>query len=285
MTASPPTERVVAVVELLAATRARLTAAAVADELGLSRSTVAAVLATLEARNWVLRGADLTYRLGPGLPGPAAGPAGALPPGIQDELRDLARRVGCGVALSVVTETTLTFVAVAGQHGRVPAGVEVGTRLPLRAPAAASVVAFAAPPRRRTWLDTADPTQRRELDTALTEIRATGVAVWGIDPDDLGTLDVLTEVAGHLPHSPATGPLRRRVLGLLADLSGYPHTTAELDTDAELPIAYLSAPVFDHDRVPRWELQIGPLRPAVSRPEREHYRREIRTSAHRLSAR
>ncbi|MFD3595701.1 helix-turn-helix domain-containing protein [Nocardia sp. NPDC058640] len=330
MTTSPPTDRVVSIVELLA-TKAPMNAAAIADALDLSRSTVGAILTTLQSHNWVQRSHDLTYRLGPAFPhhnARSTNPA-ALPSGAQDELRALAQRVGCGAALAAVTPTAMTFVAIAtpdrpsstthdasssaghgraipggissamndgrasaldrastgvgAGHGRIPTGIEVGTRLPLRAPAAAAVVAFSPPDQQRAWLDTADPTQRRELATALTEIQSTGAAVWGIDPTDLGTLDILAEVAGHLAHSPATGPLRRRVLGLLAGLSGYPHTTADLAEDQPLPIAYLAAPVFDADRIPRWELQIGPLHPAVSLSGRDHYRTELLAAATRLS--
>ncbi|MEU4595544.1 helix-turn-helix domain-containing protein [Nocardia sp. NPDC023988] len=280
MTASPPTDRVVSVVELLAA-EAPLTAASVADRLALSRSTVAAVLTTLESRGWALRSRDLTYRLGPAFPTAhrAAAPAGA-----DAALRELARRVGCGAALAVVSSTSMTFVGLAAHHGRVPAGIEVGARVPLRAPAGASVIAFCAPERQRAWLATADPGRRDELTTALAEIRSAGLAVWGIDPADLATLDVLAEVAGHLAHSPASGPLRRRVLGLLGDLSGYPHTAPDLAAAAPLPIAYLAAPVFDRDEVPRWELQIGPLHPAVSRGDRELYRTELLACAQKLGA-
>ncbi|MFD3702358.1 helix-turn-helix domain-containing protein [Nocardia sp. NPDC058658] len=288
MTASPPTDRVVSIVELLA-TEAPMNAAAIADGLALSRSTVGAILATLQSRNWVQRSHDLTYRLGPAFPHHQARSAqpDALPPGAQDELRSLAQRVGCGAAMAAVTATSMTFVAIEANHrtgGGLPTGVQVGTRLPLRAPAAAAVIAFSPPDRQHAWLATADPTQRRELTAALTEIQTTGLAVWGIDPDDLGTLDVLAEVAGHLAHSPTTGPLRRRVLGLLAALSGYPHTTADLAEDRPLPIAYLAAPIFDADHTPRWELQIGPLHPAVSRTDRDRYRTELLTSASRLSA-
>ncbi|MFE1591688.1 helix-turn-helix domain-containing protein [Nocardia sp. NPDC058705] len=290
MTASPPTDRVVSIVELLA-TEAPMNAAAIADTLTLSRSTVGAILAALQSRNWVQRSHDLTYRLGPAFPHhrTLSAQPDALPPGAEDELRSLAHRVGCGAALAAVTATSMTFVAIEANHrtptgSGIPTGVQVGTRLPLRAPAAAAVIAFSPPDQQRAWLDTADPTQRRELATALTEIQATGLAVWGIDPDDLGTLDVLAEVAGHLAHSPTTGPLRRRVLGLLAGLSGYPHTSADLAEDRPLPIAYLAAPVFDADHTPRWEIQIGPLHPAVSLTNRYRYRTELLTSASRLSA-
>ncbi|MEV0433420.1 helix-turn-helix domain-containing protein [Nocardia sp. NPDC050413] len=278
MSASPPTDRVVSVVELLAA-EAPLTAASVADRLALSRSTVAAILTTLESRGWAQRSRDLTYRLGPTFPTAhrAAAPAGA-----DAALRELARRVGCGAALSVVSSTSMTFVGLAAHHGRVPAGIEVGARVPLRAPAGASVIAFCPPERQHAWLATADPGRRHELTTALTEIRTAGLVVWGIDPADLATLDVLAEVAGHLAHSPASGPLRRRVLGLLGDLSGYPHTAADLAAAAPLPIAYLAAPVFDRDEVPRWELQIGPLHPAVSPGDRELYRTELLACAQKL---
>jgi hypothetical protein len=64
---SPPTDRVVAVLEYLAAHPRGASASEVARTLGLNGSTCAVLLASLERAQWVERARDKTYRLGGGL--------------------------------------------------------------------------------------------------------------------------------------------------------------------------------------------------------------------------
>ncbi|KAA9159319.1 helix-turn-helix domain-containing protein [Amycolatopsis acidicola] len=277
--ASPPTERVIAVVELLAARANGSTAAQIADELGLSRSTALAILTVLTERGWASRAPDLRYRPGPRLPGQQP----VVPGGAERELAELAAAVGCGAALSLVSGTELTFVSVLAGEGRVPAGITPGTVLPLRAPAGAAVVAFRTEQEQQHWLATATPEQHRRLRRTLAVIRSTGVAAWGIGAAEPAALDVLADVVEHLAGNPAPNSLRQRVFGLLGGISGKPYTATDFTADAELPLSYLSAPVFDAAGVARWELQLGPLRAAVGRAEREHFLDHLRQTAKNLS--
>ncbi|MYW03213.1 helix-turn-helix domain-containing protein, partial [Streptomyces sp. SID3343] len=136
MTASPPTDRVVAVVELLAAASGGLSVSEIATRLDLNRSTAGAVLGALAEPGWVQRGRDLLYTLGPGLLAVAGAVQGRvrMPVDAADVLADLAERTGCGAALSLVGGDHVVFVAVEPGPGRVPAGITVGARLPLRPP-------------------------------------------------------------------------------------------------------------------------------------------------------
>lgn len=286
-TGSPPTDRVVAVVELLAGRDEACTIAEVADTLGLSRSTVGAVLGSLDAHGWVRRDADLRYRLGPRLAGvsEAARSAVGVPPGLDAALARLSAQVDCGAALGVVTTTEMTFLAVDAGRGRLPAGITVGTGLPLRAPAGAAVIAFAEPARRRAWLDTLPAVLRADTAEALELIRTTGVGMWGIDAADPGMLDVLAEVVELLGEDPTRNSLRGRVLDLLGNISGKPYSAEDLASDRALPVSYLVAPVFDVDGRAAWELQIGPLRSAVTREERVRYIESLTRTARELDAR
>lgn len=285
--ASPPTDRVVSVIELLAGRERSCSIAEVADTLGLSRSTVAAILTALDGRGWVRREADLTYRLGPGLiaVGEAARGILGVPAGLDDALAGLAAAVDCGVALSAVGASDLTFLSVDAGRGRLPAGITAGTVLPLRAPAGAAVIAFADPARQRAWLDSAPPEQRPALAGVLTCVRSTGVGVWGIGAADPGMLDVLAEVVEHLAEDPTRRTLRARVLDILAGISGSPYGAEDLGREDSLPLSYLVAPVFDADGRAAWELQIGPLKSAVSRADRADYIEHLTRTARELDAR
>jgi DNA-binding IclR family transcriptional regulator len=179
----------------------------------------------------------------------------------------------------------MTFVGVVPGPGRVPAGVGVGVRLPLIAPTGAAVIAHRDPRTQHVWLESSRTVGRSVLDDVLSQARQTGVTVFGVGDSDPEVLDVLAEVAGLLAEHPRRGGLRRRVFELLTGLSGHPYTAGQLGTPGDLSVSYLSAPVFDADGFAVYELQIGPLRAAVSPTERERYIDEITAAAGRLSAR
>ncbi|MGW0659947.1 IclR family transcriptional regulator [Streptodolium elevatio] len=282
---SPPTHRVVAVVELLAADPAPLTVADVTARLDLNRSTTTAVLSALEATGWVRRDpAARTYTLGPGLLGVADAVrtrAGVLD-SLARELDALAELFGCGVALSEIGPAQITFVAVAGGPEALPSGIAVGTRLPLRPPGGAAVMPWRPPADRAAWLARGPEGSREELAELLVLAQATGVALWRPTAEHGQLLAVLRDVVDLLDAHPGRADLRSRVLDQLVVIGGQPYTKADLDDDRPLPLSYLSAPVFDGAGRARHELQIGPLRAAVGKDERAWYIRELQAAAERI---
>ncbi|MBU3063023.1 helix-turn-helix domain-containing protein [Nocardia sp. NEAU-G5] len=281
--ASPPTQRVVSVLELLAAAPRPLTSAHIADSLGLSRSTIGNILSTLQARDWVHRNADLTYDIGPALLRTSDQQRRKLsgPAPLQVALQRLAREVDCGAALVHIDGREIRFTAVVQNRGRIPAGISVGTRLPLIPPAAATIIAHSDARTRQEWLDAA-PADAEQFRTALADIHSLGAAVWGVDAHSVAALDVLADVVEHLTHNPADHALRERVVTLLGGISGAAYRPADLDADIALPISYISAPVLDDSGKPLAELLIGPLRSAVTRDERDHYLSAITHAARQL---
>ncbi|WP_330182387.1 helix-turn-helix domain-containing protein [Nocardia sp. NBC_01503] len=279
---SPPTQRVISIVELLAAQPTPLTSAEIADSLDLNRSTVGSILAALAERAWVRRLPDLTYRLGPALA--ALGVRMADTRGdrawLNEELERLAEHVDCGAALTVIDGEYLEFVAVT--RDRLTVGIKSGVRIPLRAPAGAGIIAHSGPGRQQDWLETRGPERRDEYREVLSTVRATGYCAWRLEPDSLPTARVLSDVADHLAEHPAGKDLRGRVLSQLATIVGSAYDQATLDQDIPLPLSYVSAPVFDSTGHAVMELQIGPLRMDVTRPERRRYLAELAASARRL---
>src|SRR5439155_22771039 len=109
---SPPTDRVVAVLEYLAA-RPRESASAVARTLGLNGSTCAVLLASLERAQWVERARDKTYRLGAGLLSVVDAMRARFPLlGAGDSLlRRLSEALGCPCVLTPIRADHLLVLA------------------------------------------------------------------------------------------------------------------------------------------------------------------------------
>ena len=95
---SPPTDRVVTIVELLAEQSEPSSVASIASRLELNRSTVTSILLALERAGWAARQPDRRYTLGPGLLGVAEAVRESLPLSerFTEALGELAHRAGCG---------------------------------------------------------------------------------------------------------------------------------------------------------------------------------------------
>ncbi|OBI89108.1 hypothetical protein A9X01_14235 [Mycobacterium asiaticum] len=282
---SPPTDRVVAVIELLATQHEPSSVASIASRLELNRSTATSILLALENAGWVTRQADRRYTLGAGLIAVADAVHQAFPVSaeINHELEELARRAGCGATLAWVGSTDMTFLASVPGRRKMPAGVTVGLRLPVGAPACAAVIAHRDLPERREWLATAKPDDRDILEDVLSQIQSTHVAVYGLGESDPKVLDLLGEVADLLAENPQRTSLRRRMFKLFGELAPIPYTAEQLASKQPLSIGYLAAAVFADGKA-SYELQLGPLLPAVGRSERERYISEIRATADKLSS-
>jgi DNA-binding IclR family transcriptional regulator len=281
---SPPTDRVVAVVGLLAAQSQPSSVASIASRLELNRATVTSILLALERAGWAARRDDRKYTLGPGLIGIADTVRRLWPLSTESAhvIEQMAERAGCGAGLALVGAAELSFLTLVRGRGRIPAGVGVGVRLPLIAPVGATVIAHRDAQARQAWLASAHGVGPDVLDDVLAQVRQNGVVVFGLGGPGLEALDVLAEVVDLLAEHPRRVALRQRVFELLTGVNGNPYTAEQLATTQPLSVSYLAAPVFDKGE-PTYELQLGPLRRDVSAAERDHYIREIRSTAQQLS--
>ncbi|WP_171048097.1 helix-turn-helix domain-containing protein [Nocardia cyriacigeorgica] len=280
---SPPTRRVIAVVELLVESERAMNASEIAAALSLARATVTAVLAELADAGWVRRDGDLRYR-----PGPALARLAPVPPGddvgpAQAELAALAAAAGCGATLSRIDSDRLTVVAKQYSGERVVPGLSVGQSLPLAYPAGAAVMPWRAEAERRAWLATVSGPARRAAPALLRFVADNGYAVFRPDADDAGLVDVLADLLGAVGAEVLQPRLRSRVLRQLSRLTARPYTAADIASGEALPVSYLSAPVFDGAAAP-YEVQIGPLLPAVGPQERAGYIAAIQAGAQKISA-
>ncbi|NEW40009.1 helix-turn-helix domain-containing protein [Nocardia cyriacigeorgica] len=273
----------IAIVELLAGRSEPFSIKDIAERLELSRSTTTLIMASLERAGWVIRQSDRRYVLGSGLIGVAEAIHHAYP-ALDDGrvLRQLAERAGCGVALALIGVTEATYVGIARGQQDLPTAVRVGTRLPLRAPLGAAVMAHRPAAQQRSWLNTAPAESRESLETVLVQAREFGVVVYELGRTDPLVLRLIDEMIGLLAEHPQRDSLGKRALDVIGELAGPPYEFSLLDEDESLPISYLSVPVFDRTNRALYELQLGPLRPHVSKPERDRLIKEIKQAAAEL---
>ena len=131
---SPPTGRVMDVLETLSDSPGGRTSAELAKICGISTSTCALVLAELERRTWVTRHDDRRYTLGSGLFGLVHGLRAQFP--LLDRGRDalslLHTTLGAACSMSKIGQTHLTNIDAVG-HGT-DGEHAVGQRFPIGPP-------------------------------------------------------------------------------------------------------------------------------------------------------
>ncbi|MGV9544520.1 helix-turn-helix domain-containing protein [Nocardia beijingensis] len=278
--ASPPTRRVVDIVSLLATSGEPISVAGIAERLGIARATATAILAELDTAGWVVRDPARGYGIGPALVGLHGA---ALPHDVGELLAGLAARTGYGATFSRIEPDRLTVLDVRHGVDRVVPGIPVGHRIPLQFPAGASVMPWRPANEQNTWLGTATGADQRMAGALLALVRERGVAVFRPRADDAGMVDLLADLLGAVGSELLRPHLRTRALRQLAALTSRPFTRAELDSDDILPLSYLAAPVFDASGTAAYEIQLGPLRAATTRVERDEFIDATRGAAAELT--
>jgi DNA-binding IclR family transcriptional regulator len=242
---SPPTERVVATMTLLAERPdASLSLAELTRRLGVNKSTGHAILASLTAAGWVLRDPSTkTYRLGPAVV--ALGrQAGASFPALdfaRPALVALSREFAATCAALGVGDDAVTVLDQVADPRAAPHAFRVGATFPLRPPLGAAVVAWSSDAVRADWLAHVPTDTRAHYADALAATHARGFAV-EISATPVARVRELAVMLGDDDTS------ARAALDRLADeLATHEEFLAvDLDPDRLHAVNVVNAPVFDH---------------------------------------
>ncbi|ALR13577.1 IclR family transcriptional regulator [Mycobacteroides saopaulense] len=262
---SPPTARVVQIVEMLAATTQPKSVSEIAATTGISRATATAVVSELETAGWVTRDDELRYRIGSALPRAVEA---TMPREVQEALARIADEAQAGATVSRISPKTLTIVAKAQAGRRAVAGFAVGQTIPLAFPAGSAVMPWRPDEERSQWLDTARGLSARSGQRLVQQVFDCGYVIYRPDHDDTGMVDLLSDLLGSVGSEVMEASLRERLLRQLSRLTSRPYSRDELTSDDVLPISYLAAPIFEGADA-NYELQLGPLLPRATRAERE----------------
>jgi DNA-binding IclR family transcriptional regulator len=260
--ASPPTARVVAVLDFLAQhPHDGFGLSELARRVGLSKPTCLGIVTTLTETGHLVRdSATKTYRLGPRLItlGHVAQEAMRVNPAAREELRRLSTEFATTAALSAVIDDRITLLELVGPVGA-DVGVLAGQSYPFAPPVGLMFVLW-DDVALRAWL-AKEPTiplrtDSERLQRVVDECRDTGYLVERLTPSGRRLYGLMAGVSGSLPQE-----LRALLGELISDVGERVYLRSEAGGASRQrhDISVISAPVFDHHgrQVMVASLQIG----------------------------
>jgi DNA-binding IclR family transcriptional regulator len=262
--ASPPTARVLDVVELLAGGGA-LRFSDIVRDLGLTQATAHAILTTLSDRGWVSRDpADKTYSLGPTLAVVATRIETARPLAHAARAAALQLATEFGYATSVVERVDDSLMITAFEDaGHLSSGTP-GERIRYAPPFGVAFAAWDTREEQRAWMArgaAANPELSARLETVLARTRERGFDVDCTTP----ALTQAAHVVGTLPADGLPDHVREITDQLLAEFTTIGFLPDDDGVRREQPVATIAAPVFDQrGRVPMI-VAVHPLRALTRR--------------------
>ncbi|TMS53789.1 IclR family transcriptional regulator [Mycobacterium sp. DBP42] len=245
--ASPPTARVVAILDFLSRhPQDRFGLSELTRRVGLSKPTCLGILSTLVDAGYLIRDdGDKTYRLGPSLItlGHAAQESMRVNPAARAELHALSAAFDTSVGLTAVVDDRITVLELVGPPGRDP-GVRVGQSYPFAPPVGLMFVLW-DDNALRTWLAKAPTiplrTESARLQRVIENCRADGYLVERLTPGGRRLYALMAGMSTNLPDE-----LRALLSELVSDIGERVYLRDEGGTDGRSDISVISAPVFDH---------------------------------------
>jgi DNA-binding IclR family transcriptional regulator len=248
---SPPTARVVAVLDFLAAhPHDRFGLSDLTRRLELSKPTCLGILTTLAESNYLVRdSADKTYRLGPRLIslGHTAQESMRVNPAAREELRRLSEAFDTTAALSGVIDDHITLLELVGPSS-VDLGVRVGQSYPFAPPVGLMFVLWDERAL-RDWLAKAPTiplrTDSERLERVVTECRASGYLVERLTPGGRRLYALMAGMSNTLPRE-----LQALLGEMISDIGERVYLPSEWRAGGRrgvrTDVSVISAPVFDH---------------------------------------
>ncbi|MBI3226790.1 MAG: helix-turn-helix domain-containing protein [Mycolicibacterium cosmeticum] len=258
--ASPPTARVVAVLDFLARhPHQQFGLSELARRVDLSKPTCLGIVTTLTDAGYLVRDhTDKTYRLGPALIslGHTAQESMRVSPAARAELGRLSEKFDATAALSGIVDDRITLLELVTPTGTPPT-VRVGQSYPFAPPVGLMFVLWDEQAV-RDWL-AKEPTiplrtDSDRLERVIAECRTTGYLVERLTPGGRRLYALMAGMSSTLP-----AELRALLGELVSDIGERVYLPSEAGPRARRDISVIAAPVFDHHRrqVMVVSLQIG----------------------------
>jgi DNA-binding IclR family transcriptional regulator len=284
---SPPTRRVLGVLNLLAADPAnRRTLTAIATALELSPATCLGILNELTAAGYLVRHPDRTYSLGGTLVSVGAAARDSRP-GIaraRGELRVLSDALGRLCTASAVIGDQIVVLEVAGGGGGATAPiVRPGARFPFTAPIGLVNAAWYGDEVITAWIDRSPVSLGDDKLARLRSVVAT-CRQQGYLVERLTNVEADLHRLLPLGFTGADDDAARRALGeALLIFADRDYLTDELD-EPEASVSVICAPCFDADGRPELTLGVYVMEVGVPIDEIHAIGRRLRAACDRVTA-
>ena len=257
---SPPTQRVVAILDFMAEhPHDRFGLSELARHVGLAKPTCLGIVTTLTESGYLVRDSrDKTYRLGPSLIalGHIAQESMRVNPAAREELSRLSGAFNTTAALAAVVDDRITLLELVGPPGA-DVGVRVGQSYPFAPPVGLMFVLW-DDDALRDWLSRAPTiplrTDTQRLDRVIAECRTAGYLVERLTPGGRRLYALMAGMSSKLPDE-----LRALLGELISDIGERVYLRSEAEARQRHDISVISAPVYDHHRrqIMVVSLQIG----------------------------
>ncbi|MFN3005336.1 IclR family transcriptional regulator [Mycolicibacterium wolinskyi] len=249
--ASPPTARVVAILDFLARhPHDRFGLSELARRVGLSKPTCLGILTTLTDSGYLVReagenGRDKSYRLGPALIslGHVAQESMRVNPAGRAELRKISAAFDTTAAISAVVDDRITVLELVGPPGS-DVGVRIGQSYPFAPPVGLMFVLWDEAAL-RSWLAKAPTvplrTESERLAQVVAECRTAGYLVERLTPAGQRLYGLMAGMSSTLPDE-----LQVLLRELISDIGERVYLRSEAQTRGRHDVSVISAPVYDH---------------------------------------
>ncbi|MBB3601668.1 DNA-binding IclR family transcriptional regulator [Mycolicibacterium sp. BK556] len=245
---SPPTQRVVAILDFLAKhPQDRFGLSELSRRLNLAKPTCLGIVTTLTESGYLVRdAADKTYRLGPSLIalGHLAQESLRVNPAARAELTRLSKSFDTTAALAGVVDDRITLLELVGPPGS-DVGVRVGQSYPFAPPVGLMFVLW-DDEALRSWLGRAPTiplrTETQRLDRVIAECRTAGFLVERLTPGGRRLYAMMAGMSSTLPDE-----LRALLGELISDIGERVYLSSEAEGARQRhDVSVISAPVYDH---------------------------------------
>lgn len=255
---SPPTKRIVRIINLLASEpQLHRNLTEVARTLDISTSTCLGILQELTQAGYVVRHPDRTYSLGASLISIGAAARDGRP-GIaraREEIRSLSERYDRVVTASAVVGDQIVVLDAAGQRHDSVAMVRTGAPFPFMAPIGLMFTAWAPDDAVEAWLARSPfEIEQEKIDRLWSVVRA--ARIQGYIVDRLTHVEMtLHQFLASNAHRPLDELTRQALPTALAIFADRDYLTDELESSKTASVSFICAPCFDaHGSV---EVMIG----------------------------
>ena len=283
---SPPTGRVISVIELLVShPEHEFKLSEIVEQLGISKATCYAVIRALLDAGYVVRSPHTKgYLLGPALI--AAGRAAELAfPAVRlagPTVRSLAQEHDAECVASIIEHDFITVVEWASPDPGVTRSrtwSHIGQRVPVVPPFGAVQVAWMDEPHIQAWLDRAPPVNDIEdLRGVLDAVRSRGFDV----QSENDSLVRFREALAIFDGQSLSDEMRDAIDLLMGNVGQVEYLPSHLRADRRYGVNALSAPVFDGLGHPVLTLSIHVER-RMSGAEIEHTGHQLRQAADQIT--